>query len=547
MQSRKTDFRSDRPKYIFVTGGVMSGLGKGVISASTAKLLQLTGLKVSCVKIDPYVNYDAGTMNPMAHGEVFVTKDGGECDMDLGNYERFLDVALTREHNITTGRVYLEVIQLERNGKYLGQCVQIIPHITDNIKDRVRKIVQDEKLDVVVVECGGTVGDIESQPFLEAFRQIELEEGGLNTLYIHVTLAPVLDVVGEQKTKPTQHSVQELRRIGIQPDILAVRCKKPLAAETRRKISLFASVNERSVISCYDVASIYQVPEILEEQGMLSAISEKIGLRSNKPRWSKWKQISKSSYNFDSVGLKIAAIGKYVSLPDSYVSVYHALWHAGAHIGSKIDVKWIDSEKFENSSGKSKLRYFDRFNGIIAPGGFGKRGSEGIINIANYARIKKIPYLGICFGFQLAIVAFVRNVCMLEDANSTELDPDTEHPVVKYMPEQNKKKEMGGSMRLGEHEIEIIEGSNARRLYGSRIIYRRHRHRFEFNQDYRQKMEDLGMIPSAHSDRGLRTETVEIPKHPFYFGVQYHSEFHSRPGRPEESFGAFVKAASFRS
>ncbi|HSN96304.1 MAG TPA: CTP synthase, partial [Nitrososphaeraceae archaeon] len=291
----------------------------------------------------------------------------------------------------------------------------------------------------------------------------------------------------------------------------------------------------------------YQVPEILEEQGMLSAISEKIGLRSNKPSWSKWKQISKSSYDFDSVGLKIAAIGKYVSLPDSYVSVYHALWHAGAHIGSKIDVTWIDSEKFENSSGKSKLRYFDRFNGIIAPGGFGKRGSEGIINIANYARIKKIPYLGICFGFQLAIVAFVRNVCMLEDANSTELDPDTEHPVVKYMPEQNKKKEMGGSMRLGEHEIEIIEGSNARRLYGSRIIHRRHRHRFEFNQDYRQKIEDLGMIPSAHSDRGLRTETVEIPKHPFYFGVQYHSEFHSRPGRPEESFGAIVKAASFRS
>jgi CTP synthase len=547
VQSRKRDIRSIRPKYIFVTGGVMSGLGKGVISASTAKLIQLTGLKVSCVKIDPYVNYDAGTMNPVAHGEVFVTKDGGECDMDLGNYERFLDIALTREHSITTGRVYLEVIQLEREGKYLGQCVQIIPHITDNIKDKLRKIVHDEQLDVVVVECGGTVGDIESLPFLEAFRQMELEEGGSNTLFIHVTLAPVLDVVGEQKTKPTQHSVQELRRIGIQPDILAIRCKRPLSTETRRKISLFASVDERSVISCHDVASIYQVPEVLEEQGILDAISEKIVMRRNKLQWSKWKQISKSSYNFDSTSLKIAVIGKYVSLPDSYVSVYHALWHAGAHIGSKIDIEWIDSETFENRSGVSKLRYFDGFDGIVAPGGFGKRGSEGIINIANYARANKIPYLGICFGFQLAIVAFARNVCMLESANSTELDPDTEHPVIKYMPEQSAQKEMGGSMRLGEHEIEIIKGSKAEGLYESCVIYRRHRHRFEFNQDYRQKIENQGMIPSAHSDQGLRTETIEIPKHPFYFGVQYHSEFHSRPGRPEESFGAFVQAAFARS
>ncbi|HYY67174.1 MAG TPA: CTP synthase [Nitrososphaeraceae archaeon] len=547
MQSRKRDIRSVRPKYIFVTGGVMSGLGKGVISASTAKLLQLTGLKVSCVKIDPYVNYDAGTMNPVAHGEVFVTKDGGECDMDLGNYERFLDVALTREHNITTGRVYLEVIQLERKGRYLGQCVQIIPHITDNIKDKLRKIVHDEQLDVVVIECGGTVGDIESLPFLEAFRQMELEEGDSNTLFIHVTLAPVLDVVGEQKTKPTQHSVQELRRIGIQPDILAIRCKRPLLTETRRKISLFASVDERSVISCHDVMSIYQVPEVLEEQGMLNAISEKIVMRRNKLQWSNWKQISKSSYNFDSTSLKIAVIGKYVSLPDSYVSIYHALWHAGAHIGSKIDIEWIDSEVFENRSGVSKLRYFDGFDGIVAPGGFGKRGSEGIINIANYARVNKIPYLGICFGFQLAIVAFARNVCMMEGANSTELDPDTQYPVIKYMPEQSAQKEMGGSMRLGEHEIQIIKGSKAERLYGSRVIYRRHRHRFEFNQDYRQKIENQGMIPSAHSDQGLRTETIEIPKHPFYFGVQYHSEFHSRPGRPEESFGAFVQAAFARS
>jgi CTP synthase len=522
----------------------MSGLGKGVISASTAKLLQLAGVKVSCVKIDPYVNYDAGTMNPVAHGEVFVTKDGGECDMDLGNYERFLDVAMTREHNITTGRVYLDVIQLERQGKYLGQCVQIIPHVTDNIKDKVRKIVRDERLDVIVVECGGTVGDIESLPFLEAFRQIELEEGDSNTLFIHVTLAPVLDVVGEQKTKPTQHSVQELRRIGIQPDILTVRCKSPLTTETRRKISLFASVNENCVISCHDAASIYQVPEILEEQGMLKAICNKIFLGSCKPRWSKWKVISRSSYDYNSNNLKIAVIGKYVSLPDSYVSIYHALWHAGASVGSRLNIEWIDSERFENSSALANLRYFDSFNGIVAPGGFGKRGSEGIINIADYARVNGIPYLGICFGFQLAIVAFARNVCMLDNANSTELDPDTAHPVIEFMPEQNKQRDLGGSMRLGEHEIKLIRDSNAERVYGTHVIYRRHRHRYEFNQDYREKIENLGMMPSAHSDRGLRTESFEIPGHPFYFGVQYHSEFHSRPGKPEESFGAFIKAAA---
>lgn len=544
MQLGKKDSGSIHPKYIFVTGGVMSGLGKGVIAASTAKLLQLAGLKVSCVKIDPYVNYDAGTMNPIAHGEVFVTKDGGECDMDLGNYERFLDVALTKEHNITTGRVYLEVIQQERHGRYLGQCVQIIPHVTDNIKDKVRRIVREEKLDVIVVECGGTVGDIESLPFLEAFRQIELEEGGSSTLFIHVTLAPVLDVVGEQKTKPTQHSVQELRRIGIQPDILTIRCKMPLSIETRRKISLFASVNENCVISCHDVASIYRVPEILEEQGMLRAMSSKISLKNYRPRWSNWRRISKSSYDFSSAKLKIAVIGKYVSLPDSYVSVSHALWHAGASIGSKVDIQWIDSEGFENSSEGSKLRYFDSFNGIVAPGGFGKRGSEGIINIATYARANNIPYLGICFGFQLAIVAFARSVCKLANANSTELDPDTEHPVIKFMPEQNKQKDLGGSMRLGEHRIDIIKGSEAERLYRSKVIYRRHRHRFEFNQDYRQILESQGMMPSSHSDKGLRTESIEIPGHPFYFGVQFHSEFHSRPGRPEESFGAFIKAAA---
>jgi CTP synthase len=540
----KRNFISKRRKFIFITGGVMSGLGKGVITSSTAKLLQLTGLKVSCVKIDPYVNYDAGTMNPFAHGEVFVTNDGGECDMDLGNYERFLDIAMTKEHNITTGRVYLEVIKAERRGKYLGQCVQIIPHVTDNIKNQLRRVIEEEQLDIVVVECGGTVGDIESLPFLEAFRQIELEDGHSNTLFIHVTLAPVLDVVGEQKTKPTQHSVQELRRIGIQPDILAVRCTTPLTWDARRKISLFASINESSVISCHDAASIYKVPEILEKQGMLKAICDKLLLKRYHPKWANWKSISRSSYDYSAGNVRIAVIGKYVSLPDSYVSVCHALWHAGASMGRKVDIEWIDSEEFDNGSTGSDINFFSKFDGIVAPGGFGKRGSEGIINIANYARLNGIPYLGICFGFQLAIVAFARNACHLEKSNSTELDPDTNHPVVKFMPEQNKVNNVGGSMRLGQHEIKIRPGTKAESIYGTNTIHRRHRHRYEFNQKYGKIVEEHGMILSAHSDNGSRIETVEIPSHPFYFAVQYHSEFHSRPGRPEQSYGAFIKAAA---
>ncbi|MCI0564991.1 MAG: CTP synthase, partial [Nitrososphaera sp.] len=354
----------------------MSGLGKGVTTSSTAKLLQLAGYKVSCVKIDPYVNYDAGTMNPVAHGEVYVTDDGGECDMDIGNYERFIDMPMSKHHNITTGRVYMDVIEAEREGKYLGQCVQIIPHVTDAIKNALLKIASDEHLDIVVVECGGTVGDIESLPFLEAFRQMELEFGLSNTLFIHVTLAPVLDVVGEQKTKPTQHSVQELRRIGIQPDILAVRCKTSLSTEARRKISLFASVEDKCVISCHDAPSIYKIPEVLESQGMLKVIAEKLALSKSTPRWGTWQAISESFLNQNG-SVKIAVVGKYVTLPDSYVSVYHALSHAGASIGKKVDIHWIDSEKFENG-GHQNLNSLKNFDGILAPGGFGKRGSEGI-------------------------------------------------------------------------------------------------------------------------------------------------------------------------
>jgi CTP synthase len=523
----------------------MSGLGKGVITSSTAKLLQLSGLKVSCIKIDPYVNYDAGTMNPIAHGEVFVTDDGGECDMDIGSYERFLDIALTKEHNITTGRIYSEVIQSEREGRYLGQCVQIIPHVTDAIKNILRKIAFEEALDIMVVECGGTVGDIESLPFLEALRQIELEDGHANTLFIHVTLAPVLEVVGEQKTKPTQHSVQELRRIGIQPDILALRCKTPITTEVRRKISLFASVEENSVISCHDAPSVYKVPEILENQGLVKVISEKLLLNACSPNWDNWKSVAKSFYNYRGT-VKIAVIGKYVNLRDSYVSVYHALAHAGANLGKKVEIDWIDSEKFENG-GIKNLSLLKKCDGVLVPGGFGKRGSEGIINAANFARTENIPYLGICFGFQLAIVAFARSICHINGADSAELNPSSKNPIVEFMPEQETPHDMGGSMRLGKHQITIIQNTKAEKIYGSNMIYRRHRHRYEFNQNYKDIIEKHGMVLSGHSDKGRRIEMLEFPMHRFYFAMQYHSEFTSRPGKPEEAFNAFIKAAMSKS
>jgi CTP synthase len=530
------------PKFIFVTGGVMSGLGKGVTTSSTAKLLQLAGYRVSCVKIDPYVNYDAGTMNPVAHGEVFVTDDGGECDMDIGNYERFIDIAMTKDHNLTTGRVYMDVIRAEREGKYLGQCVQIIPHVTDEIKNSLQKIANTEKLGILVVECGGTVGDIESLPFLEAFRQMELELGKSRTLFVHVTLAPVLDVVGEQKTKPTQHSVQELRRIGIQPDILAVRCKTPLSDDARRKISLFASVEEKCVVSCHDAPSIYKVPEVLEKQGMLKAIAERLGLRKVTLQWGSWKSISESFSKYDG-SIRIAVVGKYVTLPDSYVSIYHALSHAGANIGKKVETYWIDSEKFENAA-EGTLSMLENFEGILAPGGFGRRGSEGIISAANYARAKNIPYLGICFGFQLAIVAFARHVCKLADANSTELEPHTKYPVVDFMPDQLDIHDMGGTMRLGSHEITIKPKTIASKMYGLAAIRRRHRHRYEFNQRYLDLVTKYGLVMPAFSDNGKRIEMLEILDHKFYFAVQYHAEFNSRPGKPEPAIDAFVRAAA---
>ena len=519
----------------------MSGLGKGVTTSSIAKLLQLADQKVSCIKIDPYLNYDAGTMNPVAHGEVFVTDDGGECDMDIGNYERFLNQNIPKSHNITTAQVYSSVIESERKGEYLGACVQIIPHITDEIKNRITKVAEDEKLDFLIVECGGTVGDIESLPFLEALRQIRVEEGPESVIFVHVTLAPSLDVVGEQKTKPTQHSVQELRRIGIQPDFLAVRCTLPLEEKTKKKIAMFTNVTTKDVLSCHDAKSIFEVPQMLYDQGILDAIFRKfgkVGMVNASSNWDKWNEIAQNMVNHKNDEIKIAMVGKYVTLTDSYVSVNHALKHAGAKIEKSVDIDWIDSESIEDYS------ILSNYNGILVPGGFGTRGSEGIIQTANYAREKNIPYLGICFGFQLAAIAFGRNVMHLEDANSTEIKKDTKNPIVDLLPEQKEVSDMGGSLRLGANDVIIKGNTNAQKIYNMSTISKRHRHRYEINKDYIPEFENNGLVFSADSDEGKRMEILEIPSHKFYLGVQFHPEFNSRPGFPEESFSAFLKAAS---
>ncbi|HEU5120375.1 MAG TPA: CTP synthase (glutamine hydrolyzing), partial [Candidatus Nitrosocosmicus sp.] len=468
--------------------------------------------------------------------------------MDIGNYERFLNTSLSSRHNLTAGRIFSNVLKLEREGKYLGQCVQIIPHITDAIKYELRNISRNEKLDVLVVECGGTVGDIESLPFLEALRQIELEDGSSNTCFVHVTLAPVLDAVGEQKTKPTQHSVQELRRIGIQPNILAVRCKTPLTKETIRKISLFASIPTDCVMSSHDAASIYSVPEMLFKQGIVNVISRNLDLKA-KPKITKWNKIANSFLDTNGI-VKIAIVGKYVDLKDSYVSVVQALLHAGAKFGKEIIIEWIDSERFESKSQTTSAEEFHKsitdqllqFSGILVPGGFGSRGSEGIINACRSARSNNIPFLGICFGFQLAIVEFARNVCDLKDANSTEIDPATKNPVVLYMPEQVDIKVFGGTMRLGLHDIYLKTDSKASQIYGRKKVQKRHRHRYEFNQEYLNLLEKKGMKFTGSSDEGRRIEVLEIPNHRFYFAIQFHGEFQSRPGLPEPAFESFVKA-----
>ncbi|HXW37397.1 MAG TPA: CTP synthase [Nitrososphaerales archaeon] len=526
------------PKYVFVSGGVMSGLGKGITTASVAKLLQLSGVNVTCLKVDPYLNFDAGTMNPITHGEVFVTDDGGETDMDIGTYERFLNTNLSKENNITTGQVYKRVIEEERRGKFLGKSVQIIPHITDEIKKRVRSLAESSGVEVLVVECGGTVGDIESLPFLEAFRQMRMEEGPSRTLFIHVSLAPELSVVGEMKTKPTQHSVQEMRRIGIQPDVIVVRGARQLSKDAKEKLALFTSVPVENVISNPDVDTIYKVPHVLEREGILRPVRKQLRLKTHL-NTRKWDETADAFSEYTKT-LRIALIGKYASLSDSYVSVNEALVHASAVNGAKPRISWIESEELEKDP--EKLGLMDSYDGVIIPQGFGSRGTEGKIAAANHARVKAIPYLGLCFGFQLASISFARHVLGLKRANSVEIDPETPYPVVDLLPEQRAVSDLGGTMRLGGHDIFLKKPSRAYDVYGSEKIRERHRHRFELNQKFLEKFEEAGLHYTAFSDDGKRAEILELDDHPFYMASQFHPEYISRPENPEPLYVAFTRA-----
>ncbi|MDG6956535.1 MAG: CTP synthase [Nitrososphaerota archaeon] len=530
------------PKYLFVTGGVMSGLGKGIITSSVAKLLQLSGARVTCLKIDPYLNFDAGTMNPYTHGEVFVTDDGGETDMDIGNYERFLNMDMSKSNNITTGQIYKKVIDDERKGLFLGKSVQIIPHVTDEIKRRIRDLAEREKVDVLVVECGGTVGDIESLPFLEAFRQMRMEDGPSKTLFLHVSLAPELSVVGEMKTKPTQHSVQEMRRIGIQPDVMVIRGSRPLPADAKEKIALFTSVPTESVVSDPDVESIYLVPRLLEKEGALPPVRRQLGLKA-KGSMRAWNDVADRFVGHESA-VRIAMVGKYANLADSYVSVNQALAHAGAVNGAEVRISWIESEEIEKD--ESKLRQIDAYDGVVLPQGFGGRGVEGKIAAANRARVAKVPFLGLCYGFQLASVSFARHVLGLKGANSTEVDPKTPHPVIDLLPEQRGVSDLGGTMRLGGHDVFIERPSRAFDIYKAEKVRERHRHRYELNQTYLKRFEEKGMRFTAFSDSRRRAEIMELEGHPFYMGTQYHPEYVSRPERPEPVYVAFVEACAKR-
>lgn len=526
-------------KYVFVTGGVLSSVGKGIVTASIGKMLQARGFRVTAIKIDPYVNVDAGTMNPYMHGEVYVTEDGGETDLDLGWYERFLDLNLKKENNITTGIIYKTVIEKERRGDFLGRCVQIVPHVTNEIKSRIRNVAANSGVDVVLTEVGGTVGDIEGLPFLEAIRQMRLEEGYENTLYVHVALVPILDVTSEMKTKPLQHSVNELRRIGIQPDIIVARCSRMIDAEALRKIALFGTIPEEAVFCSHNVETIYQVPLILDEQGMGDFICRRLKLPERKPDYTEWRGFVDSILH-PQHEVKIALVGKYAGLVDSYVSMNEALRHAGAACKTKVHIHYIEAETFEKIP--EKIEMLKEFDGIFVPYGFGPRGAEGKITAIKFARENNVPFLGICFGFQLAVVEYARNVCGLKGANSTEIDPNTPHPVIDLMPEQRGVELKGATMRLGAHTIVVKPGTLAHRLYKSEEISERHRHRFEVNMGYVEKLEKAGLVFSGMSPDGRRMEILELPNHYFFFASQFHGEFKSRPGKPDPEYYGFVKA-----
>jgi CTP synthase len=527
-------------KYIFVTGGVLSGLGKGVTTASIGFLLRSMGFNVTAIKIDPYVNVDAGTMNPYMHGEVFVTEDGGETDLDLGHYERFMDLDLSRNNNITTGKIYLSVIEKERRGDYLGQTVQIIPHITSEIKKEIKEIAHNQGSDITLVEIGGTVGDIESLPFLEAVRQMRLEEGPDNTLFIHVVLIPLLSVTKELKTKPAQHSVQELRRIGIQPDIIVARSTIPLTKEAKQKIALYSNIPEECVISNYDVKFIYEVPLMLYEQGLANIIIKKLKLKpEKKPDLSLWIDFINRLREPEKI-VKIALVGKYTRLKDSYLSIIEALRHAAAALRLGLDFKWVEATDLE--LGKLELieLFKDNISGAVVLPGFGERGVEGKIKAIRWLRENNIPTLGICFGLQLMVVEFARNVLGLKGAHTTEVMPKTPHPVVDLLTWQRGILYKGGTMRLGTKPIKLVPGTYVYRIYGKDVIYERHRHRYQVNPKYVSMFEKEGFIVSGYGEEGF-AEFMEMEDLKFYIGTQAHPEFKSRPLRPAPLFLEFIK------
>ena len=529
-----------KTKYIFVTGGVVSSLGKGITAASLGRLLKARGIKVSIQKFDPYINVDPGTMSPYQHGEVFVTDDGAETDLDLGHYERFIDESLGQYSNVTTGKVYWNVITKERHGDYLGGTVQVIPHITNEIKESIQRVAQsDANPDVVITEIGGTVGDIESQPFLEAIRQCRGDLGAENTLYIHVTLLPYLPMSGELKTKPTQHSVKELRSIGIQPDIIVLRSEQEVEADMKAKISLFCNVDQNAVIENLDAEELYEVPLMLEKAGLADLVIDKLGLPHKAPDLAEWKKLVYNAKNLENK-TTVAIVGKYVELHDAYLSVAEALRHGGIANNTEVDIKWVHSEDL---NAQNIDRILGGVDGIVVPGGFGNRGIEGKIEAIRYARENKVPFLGLCLGLQLAVIEYARNVAGLSGAASIELEPDTDTPVINLMEEQKKISNMGGTMRLGAYPCVLKKGTLAAKVYGKTEITERHRHRYEVNDAYVDTLEKAGMIFSGKSPDGVLVEMVELADHPYFIATQAHPEFKSRPNKAHPLFDALIRAA----
>ncbi|MEG3850240.1 CTP synthase [Microcoleus sp. herbarium7] len=527
-------------KFVFVTGGVVSSIGKGIVAASLGRLLKSRDYSVSILKLDPYINVDPGTLSPFQHGEVFVTEDGAETDLDLGHYERFTDTSMSRLNSVTTGSIYQAVINKERRGEYQGSTVQVIPHITNEIKERIHRVAKNTNPDVVITEIGGTVGDIESLPFLEAIRQFRKDVGRQNVLYMHVTLIPWIPSAGEMKTKPTQHSVKELRSIGIQPDILVCRCDRPLPLGLKQKLSEFCNVSEACVITAQDAKSIYEVPLMMELEGLAEQSISLLQLEPRQPDLTQWQTLVKRLYS-PNHKIDIALVGKYVRLNDAYLSVVEALRHAAISIGCDLNLHWINSEDLESGNIE---HYFKDINGIVVPGGFGIRGVDGKIAAIEYAKHHKIPFLGLCLGMQCAVIEWARNTAKLEDANSAEFNSDTANPVINLLPEQQDVVDLGGTMRLGLYPCRVNPDTLAFKLYQKEVIYERHRHRYEFNNAYRNLFLESGYAVSGTSPDGRLVEMIELPNHPFFIASQFHPEFQSRPSAPHPLFQGFVQAAS---